>query len=352
VTESGRSAVEQHLEGLAEVARRVAAGASGQVVTIADMVSAALQRGNKLLFCGNGGSAADAQHLATEYVVRFRHSRRALAAIALTTDSSLLTAAANDLGFEQVFARQIEALARPGDVLFLHTTSGESPNLIAAADAARAAGVITIGMLARDGGRLRAHVQHALVVPTENGAHAQELHIALGHVICSLVEQRLGAKPAAGQRAAAAASAAPAAGPRAPSPDAIGLLHEARLAEKRQALFYRALAAAAEDAGDNGLSERLNGLHADEQHHLSRLTVRLMELTEPVDDLSPELAPDVRLDGWEELARGREAEEIARYAGLLTHELDARTRALLEVFLEVERHHAAALGGKWMGAEP
>jgi phosphoheptose isomerase/rubrerythrin len=352
VTESGRSAVEQHLEGLAEVARRVAAGASGQVVTIADIVSAALQRGNKLLFCGNGGSAADAQHLATEYVVRFRHSRRALAAIALTTDSSLLTAAANDLGFEQVFARQIEALARPGDVLFLHTTSGESPNLIAAADAARAAGVITIGMLARDGGRLRAHVQHALVVPTENGAHAQELHIALGHVICSLVEQRLGAKPAAGQRAAAAASAAPAAGPRAPSPDAIGLLHEARLAEKRQALFYRALAAAAEDAGDNGLSERLNGLHADEQHHLSRLTVRLMELTEPVDDLSPELAPDVRLDGWEELARGREAEEIARYAGLLTHELDARTRALLEVFLEVERHHAAALGGKWMGAEP
>jgi phosphoheptose isomerase/rubrerythrin len=366
VTESGKSAVEQHLEGLAEVARRVAAGASGQVVTIADMVSAALQRGNKLLFCGNGGSAADAQHLATEYVVRFRRSRRALAAIALTTDSSLLTAAANDLGFEQVFARQIEALARPGDVLFLHTTSGESPNLIAAADAARAAGVITIGMLARDGGRLRAHVQHALVVPTENGAHAQELHIALGHVICSLVEQRLGAKPAPGQRAAAAASAAPAAGPRAaaaasaapsagpraPSPDAIGLLHEARLAEKRQALFYRALAAAAEDAGDNGLSERLNGLHADEQHHLSRLTVRLMELTEPVDDLSPELAPDVRLDGWEELARGREAEEIARYAGLLTHELDARTRALLEVFLEVERHHAAALGGKWMGAEP
>jgi D-sedoheptulose 7-phosphate isomerase len=351
VTESGRSAVEQHLEGLAEVARRVAAGASDQVVTIADMVSAALQRGNKLLFCGNGGSAADAQHLATEYVVRFRHSRRALPAIALTTDSSLLTAAANDLGFEQVFARQIEALARPGDVLFLHTTSGESPNLIAAADAARAAGVITIGMLARDGGRLRAHVQHALVVPTENGAHAQELHIALGHVICSLVEQRLGAKPATVQRAAAA-SAVPAAGPRAPSPDAIGLLHEARLAEKRQALFYRALAAAAEDAGDNDLSERLNGLHADEQHHLSRLTVRLMELTEPVDDLSPELAPDVRLDGWEELARGREAEEIARYAGLLTHELDARTRALLEVFLDVERHHAAALGGKWMGAEP
>jgi rubrerythrin len=136
----------------------------------------------------------------------------------------------------------------------------------------------------------------------------------------------------------------------APAPDTIALLHEARLAEKRQALFYRALAAAAEDVGDDAVSERLNGMHADEQHHLSRLTVRLVELSEAVSDLGSEVAPDVRLDGWEELARGREAEEIARYAGLLNHALDERTRDMLEQFVEAERHHAEQLGGKWMSA--
>jgi rubrerythrin len=136
------------------------------------------------------------------------------------------------------------------------------------------------------------------------------------------------------------------------SPEIIEELHAARLAEKQQALFYRALAAAAEDAEDADLSERLNELHADEQHHLSRLTVRLMELDQRVPDLGDEAAPQVLLDGWEALARGREAEEVARYAHLLNEDLDAKTRHMLEQFLEAERQHEATLAGKWMGAEP
>jgi D-sedoheptulose 7-phosphate isomerase len=191
MSEPAAVAVTRHLAGLAAAAQDAAAAVAADVAVVARLAGDALERGGKLLFCGNGGSAADAQHLATEYVVRLGRHRRALAAIALTTDTSLLTAAANDLGFEQVFARQVAALARPGDVLFLHTTSGESPNLLAAADVARDRGVVTVGMLARGGGRLRSRVDHAIVLPTDNGAHAQELQLALGHVICSLVEERL-----------------------------------------------------------------------------------------------------------------------------------------------------------------
>lgn len=183
-------AVAAHLRGLASLASQAADMLSPEVADIATLVFDTLERGGKLLFCANGGSAADAQHVATEYVVRFRATRRALPAIALTTDTSLLTAAANDLGFEQVFARQVEALGSPGDVLFLHSTSGASPNLLAAARAARSRRLVSVGMLARDGGPLRALVDRAVVVPTENGAHAQELHLALSHAICDLVEQR------------------------------------------------------------------------------------------------------------------------------------------------------------------
>jgi rubrerythrin len=129
-------------------------------------------------------------------------------------------------------------------------------------------------------------------------------------------------------------------------------LHDARRAEKLQALFYRALAAAAEEAADSNLSERLNGLHADEQHHLSRLTVRLVELGEAVADLGGEAPPDVALHGWEAEARRREHDEIDRYAGLLDAGVDDRTRHMLTEFLDAERSHADALGGKWMGAEP
>lgn len=189
-------AVSTHLTGLARAAAHAAAELSDSIGDIADLVVAALERGNKLLFCGNGGSAADAQHLATEYVVRFRRDRRPMPALALTTDTSLLTAAANDLGFEHVFARQVQALGGRGDILFLHSTSGDSENLIAAALAAREVGVVTVGMLARGGGRLREHVDHAIVLPTGDGAHAQELHLAIGHAICGIVDARADDIPA------------------------------------------------------------------------------------------------------------------------------------------------------------
>lgn len=194
-----QQAVDRHMLELAETARRVAHEMGGSIAGIAELVVAALQNGHKLLFCGNGGSAADAQHLATEYVVRLQRQRGALAALALTTDTSLLTAAANDLGFEQVFARQIEALGARGDVLFLHSTSGASPNLLAAATVARSRGVVTIGMLARDGGPLRALVDRAIIIPTDSGAHAQELQLALGHVICDIVESQLGGDAGGGR---------------------------------------------------------------------------------------------------------------------------------------------------------
>src|SRR4051812_22746973 len=184
--------IAKHLDGLAHAAAHVAQNMSGEIAVIAELVVATLERGNKIMFCGNGGSAADAQHLATEYVVRFRRNRRPLTALALTTDTSLLTAAANDLGFEQVFARQVEAHGRAGDILFLHTTSGVSPNLHAAAKTAREVGVTTIGMLGRDGGPLKALVDHAVLIPGDNGAHTQELQLAIGHAICEIAEARLG----------------------------------------------------------------------------------------------------------------------------------------------------------------
>jgi D-sedoheptulose 7-phosphate isomerase len=189
---AGRAAVARHFDELAELAQRVAVELGADIAATAELVASTLEDGGKLLFCGNGGSAADAQHLAAEYVVRFQRSRRPLAAIALTTDTSLLTAAANDFGFAQVFARQVAALGVAGDVLFLHSTSGDSPNLVAAAMSAREAGVLSVGLLARGGGRLRECVDRAIIVPTDSGAHAQELHMAIGHIICDLVDQRFG----------------------------------------------------------------------------------------------------------------------------------------------------------------
>ncbi|HEY8379955.1 MAG TPA: SIS domain-containing protein [Nannocystis sp.] len=191
------SEVERHLEELAETASRSARELSGRIAEVAEMVIRTFDAGGKLFFCGNGGSAADAQHLATEYVVRFRRNRRALPAIALTTDTSLLTAASNDLGFEHVFARQIRALARAGDIVFLHSTSGRSPNLLEAARAARDVDARTVALLAGDGGPLRDMVDVAIIVPTANGAHAQELHLAIGHAVCDIVESRLAGHGAA-----------------------------------------------------------------------------------------------------------------------------------------------------------
>lgn len=181
----------QQLTDLSRLATRVAEEMAGDIAEIAIIAASALGGGGKLLFCGNGGSAADAQHLATEYVVRFQEDRGPLPALALTTDTSLLTAAANDYGFEQVFARQVRALGLPGDVLFLHSTSGRSPNLLRAAEAAGEQGVATVALLARGGGELAAAVDHPLVLPTDAGARAQEVQLTIGHIICQLVEERL-----------------------------------------------------------------------------------------------------------------------------------------------------------------
>lgn len=170
--------------------------------TVADQMGPALERGlamvretvlggGTLFFCGNGGSAADAQHIATEYIVRYMRDRRAYPAVALTTDTSLLTAAANDMGFESVFARQVDALARPGDLLIIHSTSGNSPNVLAAAKAARAKSVRVLAFSARDGGALRELADHSIVIPTPRTDRAQELHLCIEHLICELVEREL-----------------------------------------------------------------------------------------------------------------------------------------------------------------
>jgi len=179
------------LHDLASLATRVAAELGPQLDVALGMVEDTVRGGGTLFFCGNGGSAADAQHMATEYVVRYMRNRRAYPAIALTTDTSLLTAAANDLGFEQVFARQIEALAKPGDLLVIHSTSGASPNVLHAAEAARVRGVPVLAFSARDGGPLLDLADHSVIIPTDRTDRAQELHLCIEHIICDLVEQTL-----------------------------------------------------------------------------------------------------------------------------------------------------------------
>lgn len=191
--ESDTSAeVRSQLDELSALVATVSRELSGEISLVAHRCLETLRSGGKLLFCGNGGSAADAQHLAAEYVVRFTRARRPLPALALTTDASVLTAAGNDFGFASVFARQVEALARPGDLLVLHSTSGESENLLAAADCARNMGVSTVALLAKGGGRLRGRVDLALVVPTDVPARAQEVHMAIGHMVCEAVDRAFG----------------------------------------------------------------------------------------------------------------------------------------------------------------
>ena len=179
------------LRDLAATAERVATEMEPELTRALDMVREAVARRGTLFFCGNGGSAADAQHLATEYVVRYMRNRRAYPAIALTTDTSLITAAGNDIGFENVFSRQIEALARPGDLLIIHSTSGNSPNVLRAAEAAKEMGVAVLAFSARDGGALRALANHNVIIPTSRTDRAQELHLCIEHIICDIVEQTL-----------------------------------------------------------------------------------------------------------------------------------------------------------------
>lgn len=181
----------QRLRDLATVAAAAAETMSPDIAYAAEMVRATLAGGGTLFFCGNGGSAADAQHMATEYVVRYMKTRKAMAAIALTTDTSLLTAAANDFGFEAIFSRQVEALTRVGDLLIIHSTSGNSPNVLRAAEAAREKGVRVLSLSARDGGKLRALSDCCLLIPTDRTDRAQELHLCIQHLICEVVEETL-----------------------------------------------------------------------------------------------------------------------------------------------------------------
>lgn len=181
----------QPLRDLAALATRVANELESAVATARDMVADTVARNGTLFFCGNGGSAADAQHMATEYVVRYMRNRRAYPAIALTTDTSLLTAAGNDIGFENVFARQVEALAKPGDLLIIHSTSGTSPNVVKAAESARARGVKVLAFTARDGGALKKLADHSVIIPTDRTDRAQELHMCIEHLICDIVERSL-----------------------------------------------------------------------------------------------------------------------------------------------------------------
>lgn len=156
----------------------------------AQVTSDAMKAGNKLLIAGNGGSAADAQHLAAEFVCRLTADRPAMAAIALTTDTSILTAMANDHSYESVFERQVEALGRTGDVFLGISTSGNSKNLVRALEISRRKGLVTIGFTGSDGGAMAAHCAINVIVPSRVTMHIQESHLALEHVFCMLVERR------------------------------------------------------------------------------------------------------------------------------------------------------------------
>jgi D-sedoheptulose 7-phosphate isomerase len=163
---------------------------------IVDRTSAAmadaLRKGGKIMLCGNGGSAADSQHIAAELTGRFVKDRAPLAGLALSTDSSALTCIANDYDFDAVFERQVQGLGRPGDCLIGISTSGNSRNVIRAVESAKAQGIITVGLLGRDGGKLRGLVDHAVVVESPTTARIQEAHIFIGHLWCTLIEQNLG----------------------------------------------------------------------------------------------------------------------------------------------------------------
>lgn len=159
---------------------------------LVEACAGSIKAGGKLLFFGNGGSAADAQHLATEFVVRYRRDRAPIAAIALTTDSSALTAIGNDMGFEHLFARQIAALGRKGDVAIGISTSGASANVLKGLEQARALGLVAAGLAGRDGGRMNGLADPLLVVPSNTTARIQEMHIMLGQMLCGALEQALG----------------------------------------------------------------------------------------------------------------------------------------------------------------
>jgi D-sedoheptulose 7-phosphate isomerase len=180
------------MEDGAALRRRLVTKAEA-VIRVVDACEASMRGGGKLFFCGNGGSAADSQHLATEWLVRLRSKveRPSWPAIALTLDPTAITAGGNDYGFDEIFARPLAGLGRKGDVLFGITTSGRSANVIRALETARGMGIVTVGLLGGDGGPARALCDHPLVIPSDVTARIQEAHIALGHAVLELLEDRL-----------------------------------------------------------------------------------------------------------------------------------------------------------------
>lgn len=167
-----------------------------EIERVADVCEQALQNGNKVVFCGNGGSAADAQHLAAELMGRFLMDRQPLSSLSLTVDTSALTAIANDYGFETVFARQLRGIGRSGDVLVGMSTSGNSKNVVKAFECARELGISTVAMTGRGGGQMAALADILIAVPHNRTCHIQEAHITIGHMICAMVEEAIcSAKP-------------------------------------------------------------------------------------------------------------------------------------------------------------
>ncbi len=175
-----------------EVANKTIDLLSNDFISILDTCTKAIKSGNKIMFFGNGGSASDAQHLATELTVRFINDRDPISAIALTTDTSTLTATGNDFGFDYIFSRQVEAIGNSGDIVIALSTSGNSPNIIKALEMARSKNITTIGFSGRDGGKMKSLCEHILIVPSEVTARIQEMHILLGHMLCGGLEQNLG----------------------------------------------------------------------------------------------------------------------------------------------------------------
>ena len=172
-------------------ALHASAGLRSRVQQAAEACIASLKSGGKVLFAGNGGSAADAQHMAGEFVSRFCFDRPGLAAVALSVDTSILTAIGNDYGYEKLFSRQVQALGRSGDVLVAYSTSGKSPNILAALETARAAGLVTIGFTGNRGGPMAGLCNVLLDVPSPDTPRIQESHLVLGHILCGLVENTM-----------------------------------------------------------------------------------------------------------------------------------------------------------------
>jgi D-sedoheptulose 7-phosphate isomerase len=191
ITSDRQRVVDEAFADTIALHQRVRREGQAAISAAADVLLVAFRGGRKVLICGNGGSAADAQHFAAELVGRFTRERRAWPALALTTDTSALTAIGNDYGFDRVFSRQVEAHGQPGDVLIGLSTSGGSGNVLAAVEGARARGLVTIGLTGRDGGALGRAADVHVNVPSASAARIQEVHATILHVLCDLVEQEL-----------------------------------------------------------------------------------------------------------------------------------------------------------------